>query len=320
LFAISHEALSGRESMTRSKLLQCAIVSVLAAATLSAFADGNPSNQTLNVQGILRTMANDFQTSAVGLDVSLYASQTDKTPFFTQHFQTVQVDNGFFSIELSGMNLSFNTADAWVGIYVIGDGMEMPRQHLTAVPFAFNAANATNAVNATNATNATSASRADSLSSTCSGCVGVSMLAPVATTAGASTFTHAGWDIDPAKGTASNQLLTVTPPGPGYLHIQVIAHLDVPAPAQCVVVSLSKGSGADPTTATSSQTICAPQGGTDTLVREFFTSGADFAVADSTPQPIFINAKFETNPAAHSTLFDVTTQVLFYANQLKIGP
>jgi len=108
----------------------------------AANADGAPSSQTLNVQGVLRTIAGDLQSTAVGLDVNLYASQADKTSFFSQHFTTVGVGNGFFSVELSGMNLSFNSADAWIGIQVAGDATEMPRQHLTAVPYAYNAANA----------------------------------------------------------------------------------------------------------------------------------------------------------------------------------
>jgi hypothetical protein len=54
-------------------------------------------------------------------------------------FETVPVENGFFSVELSGMSLSFDVADVWVGIKVAGDGSEMSRQHVTAVPYAFRA-------------------------------------------------------------------------------------------------------------------------------------------------------------------------------------
>jgi hypothetical protein len=97
------------------------------------------SNQALNVQGILRTNAGDLQSANVGLVVSLYPTPTGGTPFYTQNFATVGIENGFFSVELSGANLSFSVADAWVGILVNGDGAEMPRQHLTAVPYAFNA-------------------------------------------------------------------------------------------------------------------------------------------------------------------------------------
>jgi hypothetical protein len=115
---------------------------LIVASAANVFADGSPSNQTLNVQGVLRTISGDLQSMPVGLVVSLYAAQTDKTPFYSQSFTTVQVENGFFSVELSGMNLSFNTADAWVGIQVAGDATEMPRQHLTAVPYSFVAQNA----------------------------------------------------------------------------------------------------------------------------------------------------------------------------------
>lgn len=117
------------------------------------------SNQTLNVQGIMRTQAGDLQSTAVGLVVSLYAMESASTPFYTQSFTTVPVENGFFSVELSGMNLSFNTPDAWVGIQVAGDASELPRQHLTAVPYAFSA---------------------DALSSACSGCVSTDMISSLA--------------------------------------------------------------------------------------------------------------------------------------------
>lgn len=128
-----------------NRILVCtAVALVYVAGAFRVFADGaSPSGQTLNVQGILRTVAGDLQSTAVGLVVNLYASKDATSAFYTQSFTTVPVENGFFSVELSGMSLSFDTADAWVGIQVAGDAAEMPRQHLTAVPYAFNAVNAT---------------------------------------------------------------------------------------------------------------------------------------------------------------------------------
>jgi hypothetical protein len=118
-----------------------AVAAMLSLCTV-AHADPAPSNQALNVQGVLRTIAGDLQSAGVGLVVSLYKSQADKDPFYSQTFTTVQVENGFFSVELAGANLSFDASDAWVGIQVAGDPAEMPRQHLTAVPYSFNAARA----------------------------------------------------------------------------------------------------------------------------------------------------------------------------------
>jgi hypothetical protein len=124
------------------------LIAILA-ATLSvttARAQGNSSNQTLNVQGILRTNAGDLQSMSVGLVVSLYPVPTGGTAFYSQPFTTVPVENGFFSVELAGQNLAFAAPDVWVGIQVAGDATEMPRQHLTAVPYAFSAASVSGVV------------------------------------------------------------------------------------------------------------------------------------------------------------------------------
>jgi hypothetical protein len=135
------------------------LVALLTVAAAPARADGPESKQTLNVQGILRSMSGELQSSAVGLVVRLYASRDASDAFYSQVFETVPVENGFFSVELSGMGLSFASDDAWVGIKVAGDANEMPRQHLTAVPYAFSARTAA------------SAAQADMLSGNCSGCV-----------------------------------------------------------------------------------------------------------------------------------------------------
>lgn len=127
------------------RILQYAAVAVLGVlANEPALADG-ASSSSLNVQGILRTIAGDLQSTAVGLVVNLYASKDATSAFYSQSFTTVPVENGFFSVELSGTNLSFDAVDAWVGIQVAGDAAEMPRQHLTAVPYAFTAARSNNA-------------------------------------------------------------------------------------------------------------------------------------------------------------------------------
>src|SRR5205814_995395 len=79
------------------------------------------SNQTLNVQGILRDGGGNLQSMAVGLDVGLYASSSASAPFYTQHFTAVPVDNGFFTVELAGPTLVFaGQPDAWLGIKVEG--------------------------------------------------------------------------------------------------------------------------------------------------------------------------------------------------------
>src|SRR5215471_20400007 len=71
-----------------------------------AHADGSPpppaSNQVINVQGVLRNGVGALQTMPFGLDVALFPTSGGGTAFFTQHFTTVAVENGYFSIELSG--------------------------------------------------------------------------------------------------------------------------------------------------------------------------------------------------------------------------
>ncbi len=116
------------------------------------------SNQTLNVEGILRDGSGALQSMAVGLDVSLYASSAAATPFYTQHFDAVPVDSGYFTVELAGAGLAFTAPDAWIGIKVTGDAAELPRVHVDAAPYAF------------------SAGSADALSAACVGCVTNAML------------------------------------------------------------------------------------------------------------------------------------------------
>jgi hypothetical protein len=123
------------------------ILAFTAAALLvppsSSRAQSSPSDQTLTVQGVLRDKVGNLQSSDVGLVVRVYPSlDSAAQPFHTQHFDTVKVENGYFAVELSGQTLSFDMSDAWIGIQVAGDSAEMPRQHLTAVPYAFNAAHA----------------------------------------------------------------------------------------------------------------------------------------------------------------------------------
>jgi hypothetical protein len=140
-------------------------VAMVLAVAAQAQADGGPSNQSLSVQGVVRTNVGDLQSANVGMIVSLYATQMATANFYQQTFANVGVQNGYFSVELSGANLAFSVTDAWVGIQVTGDANEMPRQHLTAVPYAFSA------------TQADSAKQADTLSAACSGCVVDSMVA-----------------------------------------------------------------------------------------------------------------------------------------------
>ena len=123
----------------RSRFL---IMLLVVAAGVSGKAEAANSNQTINIQGVIRDSAGNLQTMAVGLTVNLYTSATATTPFYTQSFPTVAVDNGFFSVELAGSSLNFSTADAWFGVQVSGDPVELPRQHFAAVPYAFNAASA----------------------------------------------------------------------------------------------------------------------------------------------------------------------------------
>src|SRR5438105_3171556 len=117
------------------------------------------SNQSINVQGVLRDTAGQLQSMPVSLFVKVYDSQAAMSPFHTESFNSVAVENGFFSVELSGDDLNFSTPDAWIGIQVGGDSIELPRQHLTSVPYAISALVAA------------TAAQADALSPKCAGCV-----------------------------------------------------------------------------------------------------------------------------------------------------
>jgi hypothetical protein len=101
---------------------------------------GAPSNQTINIQGVLRNGAGALQSAAFGLDVNLFSVQMGGTAFFTQHFPTVPVESGYFSVELSGPALKFAGPDAWAEVQISGDSAPLPRQHIASVPYAFSAA------------------------------------------------------------------------------------------------------------------------------------------------------------------------------------
>jgi hypothetical protein len=135
------------------------IVAIGLVLALPSVARAAGSSQSINVQGILRNGSGDLQSMGVGMDVGLYDTATAATPFYLQHFATVPIDNGFFTIELSGPTLSFTGhPDAFIGILVNGDPAELPRQHLDAAPYALNAASA------------------DTLSPACNGCITNTML------------------------------------------------------------------------------------------------------------------------------------------------
>jgi hypothetical protein len=126
--------------------LSLASVLALTAAAAAARADGSPtppSSQVVNVQGVLRNSAGALQSAAFGLDVSLFATASGGSAFFTQHLPTVPVENGYFSIELGGDALNFSGApDAWIEVQVAGDSGPLPRMHVSAVPYALQCSNA----------------------------------------------------------------------------------------------------------------------------------------------------------------------------------
>lgn len=150
----------------------------LSTLLLAGAAAAANSNQTINIQGVLRDATGALQSMAVGLDVNLYSSATSTTPFYTQHFATVGVDNGFFTVELAGSGLSFSgVADAWLGVQVSGDPAELPRQHLDSAPYAFTAGGldcsgcVTTAMFASTAKVAMAGTADSAKALSCSGCV-----------------------------------------------------------------------------------------------------------------------------------------------------
>jgi hypothetical protein len=116
------------------------------ALSLVSSAYAADSNQSLNITGILRNGQGVAQSMAITLIISLYDSPSAKSPFFTQTFENVVVDNGFFSVELAGSTLSLaGVPDAWVGIRILGDSTELSRTHLDAAPYALSCTQADNA-------------------------------------------------------------------------------------------------------------------------------------------------------------------------------
>src|SRR4030095_2067927 len=93
------------------------------------------SNASMNIAGIMRDGTGSLQSMAVTVTANLYQSASAGTPFHSQTFVDVPVDNGFFSVELSGFSLG-GISDTWVGIQVMGDAVELPRQHIAAAPYA----------------------------------------------------------------------------------------------------------------------------------------------------------------------------------------
>jgi hypothetical protein len=128
---------------TSNKMMRNTLCGIALAMSFAGTAAAANSNQAFSIQGVLRDGTGSLQSMAVSVDINLYPdSNSASKPFYFQHFPTVPVDNGFFSVEVAGSNLSFSTPDVWVGIQIGGDTAELPRQHVTAVPFAFSAATA----------------------------------------------------------------------------------------------------------------------------------------------------------------------------------
>src|SRR6266542_2075424 len=130
---------------TASMIKPSALLSLLCLVAGVAHADGvpnPPSNQVVNVQGVLRNGVGALQSAPFGLDVALFPIKSGGTAFFTQHLPTVAVENGYFSIELSGADLQFSGGDAWIEVQVAGDSGPLPRMHVSAVPIALQCNNA----------------------------------------------------------------------------------------------------------------------------------------------------------------------------------
>lgn len=136
------------------------------------------SNATMNLQGIMRDGGGALQTVPVNVTVKLYNDLNDTTALKTYNFTNVAVDNGYFTVDLDDPTIPTATQELWVGIQVAGDAAELPRQHVTSVPYCFEAKHA---ATATTATSATSAATATDLA--CSGtCVGDAEIAALAAT------------------------------------------------------------------------------------------------------------------------------------------
>lgn len=107
------------------------------------------SNATMNLQGIMRDGGGALQTVPVNVTVKLYNDLNDTAALKTYNFTNVAVDNGYFTVDLDDPTIPTTTPELWVGIQVAGDAAELPRQHVTSVPYCFEAKHAASATTAT---------------------------------------------------------------------------------------------------------------------------------------------------------------------------
>ena len=103
----------------------------------------------VRLDGDLRTATGEARTGNVVLVVSLYASQTDSAPVWSEE-QTIALDaTGHYAIfagatQPDGLPRQFFAADGgaqWIGVAVAGE-QEQPRVRILSVPYALSAGNA----------------------------------------------------------------------------------------------------------------------------------------------------------------------------------
>jgi hypothetical protein len=102
----------------------------------------------VRLDGDLRTLSGEPRTGTVVLVVSLYASQTDSAPVWSEE-QTIALDaSGHYAIfagatQPDGLPRQFFTAEGaqWIGVAVQGEP-EQPRVRILSVPYALSAGNA----------------------------------------------------------------------------------------------------------------------------------------------------------------------------------
>ncbi|MCA9333339.1 hypothetical protein KDA00_05715, partial [Candidatus Saccharibacteria bacterium] len=105
------------------------------------------TSSTLNFQGRLSNAAGNLVADGnYSMEFNLYNVDSGGTTQWTETQGTVQIKNGYFSVQLGSVTPFPGTIDwdqeQWLTMNVNADGEMTPRLKLTAVPYAFRAGQA----------------------------------------------------------------------------------------------------------------------------------------------------------------------------------
>src|SRR5450755_1954912 len=121
-----------------------AAVSAVGLWSISAFAVAAPVPATLTQQGrILDATTGDPVSSKVQIVFNVYAEAKGGTALWTEQ-QNITLDDGYFSAQLGSVttipDTLFDGTVRYLGVTVGADAEMTPREAITSVPYAMNAA------------------------------------------------------------------------------------------------------------------------------------------------------------------------------------